>query len=603
MFLKVQVAVIPLIGLLIGCMGQSSIQKSAADKPTVGSAAPQTVVPHSSTDDDWAEYRGSNGQGDGTMSVIPTQWSNKKNIVWKTKLIGRGASSPIIVGDRVFITAYTGFGIAAYERAKKSDLRLHLVCLDRATGKQKWIRSIQGSPAVQTPNEDFLLHGSASSTAVSDGERVYAFFGVSGVFAFDMDGKFLWQADVGSSTHNFGTSASPTIYQDLLIVNASIESKQVFAFDKLNGSVKWILDNVEQSWSTPSVGVSAEGRPELIVSESFFVHGINPLTGEKYWTCDGIQDYVVPRPVVHDDMAFVSGGKESRIMGIRLGGTGEVTKINKLWESRLIGNVPTPVYLNGQLFVVGENGILQRFSADTGKLLNKDRVKVKQRVFAGLVKSRDHFFIATSGLGVTVIDQAKPNKVLKSNLVDPGGAVVRGDCSIAGNRLFYRTDDWLYCVGHHRGPPNENEVEIDQQPEVIVPKPKPDFDEAQLKTKQYVRYMSGTKEETIALLLRPYDSIITPGEEREKLNQLVGGYWDQYVEIRADHHQVLMKQNLISDEAYIAEFDTIGQRMMALERLVRSKVRPTFSKEQMAKHKAEAEAWLEKQAEKKKSAQ
>ncbi|MDB2687611.1 PQQ-like beta-propeller repeat protein, partial [Mariniblastus sp.] len=429
-----------------------------------------------------------------------------------------------------------------------------------------------------------------------------AFFGVSGVFAFDIDGKFLWQADVGSSTHTFGSSASPIIYKGLLIVNASIESKQIFAFDKLNGQVKWIRDRVEQSWPTPSVGVSAEDRVELIVSRKFFVYGLDPLTGEEYWTCDGIQDYVVPRPVIYGDMAYVSGGKESRLMGIRLGGTGDVTKANKLWESRLIDNVPTPVFLDGKIFVVGESGILQTFSADTGELLKKTRVKTKQLVMAGMVKSRDHFFASTPGLGVTIIDQTEPYKVLISNRVDPDAAPVRSDCSIAGDQLFYRTDDWIYCVGQHQNPPDENKVQIDQQSEVIVAKPKPDLDEAQ-KVKTYVRYMSGNKEETVALVLRPYDSIITPGEEREKLNQLVGSHWDQYVAIRADHRRALMQQNLIPDEEYVAKFAAIGQRMMALDKLVRSKVRPTFSKEQMAQHKAEHAEWLRKQAEKKKAAE
>jgi hypothetical protein len=117
----------------------------------------------------WSQFRGENGQGDCSGSVIPTHWDNETNTVWKTRLAGRGASTPIIVDDNVFVTAYTGYGIEPGDKTRKSDLRLHLICLDRESGKQKWQRTIKGSPAAQRPSENSLIHGSASSTPVCDG--------------------------------------------------------------------------------------------------------------------------------------------------------------------------------------------------------------------------------------------------------------------------------------------------------------------------------------------------------------------------------------------------------------------------------------------------
>lgn len=559
-------------------------------------------VPPSGQNLPWAQFRGPNGQGDASDSRVPTEWSNEKNIIWKTKLVGRGASAPIIVDDNVFVTAYTGYGIKPGESAKKSDLRLHLICIDRKTGTQNWVRTIKGSVASQEPSENFLVHGFASSTPACDGERVYAFFGASGVFAFDIDGKYLWQADVGTGTDNFGSSASPMIYEDLLIVNASIESKRLFAFNKLNGRLIWITEDVERTFSTPVIAKSPTGRTELILNQSFFVHGIDPANGKKLWTCKGIQDYVVPLPIVNGDTVYCSGGKQPRIMAIKLGGNNNVTESHKLWENPLVGNVPTPLLDNNELFVVGENGILQQFSTETGKRGFKKRVKSKQKVFAGLVKSRDHYFVATPGLGISVIDPKQNHKVIATNRPDSESAGVLSGVSISGDNLFYRTDDWIYCVGTNANAAAQQRLTIDESDGLIEPRTKFAVNPGTGAPKLYVRYMTGSKQDTAAVVLRPYDSIIDTSEEREKLTAIVSSYWDQYEAIRVEEKSLLMKQNKIPNEEYIGGFAEIERKMMALDSKVRKDVRPRFSKEQMAKHLKEHQEWLKSQEEKKKKA-
>lgn len=602
MLAKPQITAIALVSFVViaavsyGLVSQDEPEQTAEKQSAAKqSVAKQTVVIENEVVRSWSQFRGLNGQGDCSESVIPAQWDDDTNLVWKTRLVGRGASTPVIVDKNVFITAYTGFGLEPGEKAAKSDLRLHLICIDRESGQQKWVRTVKGSPAAQMPTENFLRHGSASSTPVCDGERVYAFFGASGVHAFDIDGKFLWQADVGSGTDNFGSSASPMLLDDILVVNASIESKRLFGLDKRTGQPTWIVDDVERSWTTPVIAKSKEGREELILNESYSVHGIDPKTGDKLWTCDGIQDYVVPLPVVDpsEDVVYCSGGKQSRMMAIRLGGSGDVTETHKLWESSLIGNVPTPLLHNGQLHIVGENGILQRFSTGDGKLKSKSRIKSKQKVFAGLVKSRDHLFVTMPGLGISVIDPKDDYKVVSTNQPDAEAADVLSAVSISGNKLFYRSDDWMYCVGFNSESPKVQKVTLDSgADQLVTPLTKHDLNPDSGRPKIYVRYMTGSMEDTAAIVLRPYDSVITPGEERETLTEMVTVKWDEYVSIRAQAKALVMKQNSIPAEEYVASFATIEEQMKALDRAIRRKVRASFTPEQMAQHNREHEAFV-----------
>ena len=154
-------------------------------------------------------------------------------------LPGAGASSPIVVGNRVFVTCYSGFGVDPDSPGDQSDLRLHLVCADRATGKIRWDQGMEPKLQEQRWAKYMRLHGYASGTPASDGQVVVAFFGRTGVFAFDLDGQQLWCADVGGRTHGFGTGASPILYGNLVIVNASVESRCLIALDKQNGREVW----------------------------------------------------------------------------------------------------------------------------------------------------------------------------------------------------------------------------------------------------------------------------------------------------------------------------------------------------------------------------
>ena len=153
---------------------------------------------------DWPRFRGPNGSATSDERGLPLTWSDGQNVVWKTDLPGPGASSPITTGDCVFITCYSGFGVEGGTAGKQEDLLRHLVCIDRATGKIVWDKSVKAKLPEDRPNRMLSGHGYASSTPATDGERVYVFFGKSGVLAFDLEGKQLWQADVGDGLAMMG---------------------------------------------------------------------------------------------------------------------------------------------------------------------------------------------------------------------------------------------------------------------------------------------------------------------------------------------------------------------------------------------------------------
>jgi len=170
---------------------------------------------------DWSQFRGPT-QGVSAEKTLPTTWSATQNVVWKTALPGPGTSSPILVGDKIYLTAYSGFNVPGTP-GDMNALKRHLVCLERKSGKLLWTKDV----AAKLPEQEKIRdeHGYASSTPASDGKRIYCFFGKSGAKAFDLTGKELWTADVGDTLHGWGSAASPLLYENTVIINASVDSQ------------------------------------------------------------------------------------------------------------------------------------------------------------------------------------------------------------------------------------------------------------------------------------------------------------------------------------------------------------------------------------------
>ena len=202
--------------------------------------------------DDWIGFRGGRQYGVASSTGLPVTWNDDENVLWKRDLPGPGGSSPIVVGNRLLVTCYSGYAESIDQPGEMDDLRRHVVCLNRKSGEILWEKTFEAVlPESRYSAGNNSQHGYASSTPTSDGERFFVQLGITGVHCFDLEGKPIWQADVGSGTHNWGSGASPLLAGDLLIVNASIESGSLIGLDKKTGREVWRTEEVKKCWSSP----------------------------------------------------------------------------------------------------------------------------------------------------------------------------------------------------------------------------------------------------------------------------------------------------------------------------------------------------------------
>ena len=257
---------------------------------------------------DWPGFRGPRG-GVADDKDLPSQVT-KENVLWKVKLPGAGTSSPVLTGDKILLTANAGYGTSITKGMsgkgggggkgkggfgkggppdpEQKNLKLLLLCLDRKTGDTLWQKEIE--PKLPETNFTDMMreHSYASSTPVTDGKNVYTFFGKSGVHAFDLAGKKLWSADVGSSTHSWGSAASPVLYKDVLIVNAAIESKSLVGLNKNTGKEIWRQKGLGNTWGSPLLVETKDGKHEVVLNVPGKIAGYDPETGKELWTCQGV---------------------------------------------------------------------------------------------------------------------------------------------------------------------------------------------------------------------------------------------------------------------------------------------------------------------------
>ena len=217
---------------------------------------------------DWLQFRGPGGLGIAPDKATPVTWSADSNIAWKFPMPGPGGSCPIVVGDKVFITCYSGYGADKKEPGDQKSLKRHLFCLDLKTGKQLWTRDFPAPLPEPNYSSYQALHGYASNTPISDGKHVWVFLGKDGVYCFDLDGTQKWHVSVGTKTHGWGSGTSPILYKDLLIVNASVESGTLYGLDKNSGKEMWKAKGMNSSWNTPVLVKLKDGTTELAVART-----------------------------------------------------------------------------------------------------------------------------------------------------------------------------------------------------------------------------------------------------------------------------------------------------------------------------------------------
>jgi outer membrane protein assembly factor BamB len=395
---------------------------------------------------DWPQFLGPKGENVSADKGLPTTWSATSGVVWKTAMPGFGASCPTILGDKIFLTAYSGYGLDKDKPGEDAKLERHLLCIDRATGKILWDKSKKAELPEQAYSGFLALHGYASSTVATDGKALYIFYGRSGVYSYSLTGDELWRAEVGKKTHGWGSSNSPLLAGDLVIINASVESESVVALNKATGKEAWRVDGIKQSWSTPALLQLPDGKQEVVVSLHSKVLGLEPATGKELWNCAGVPDYTCPAVLTHGDVAYVTGGRKVVTMAIRGGGRGDVNKSHKLWEISIGSKVPTPVYNDGLLYWLNDQGIACCVKADSGKEVYKERLSNLGVVYSSMLLADGKLYSVSREKGAIVLALGPELKELARN--DLGDASIFNATPVPSDgRLLLRSDKFLYCIG------------------------------------------------------------------------------------------------------------------------------------------------------------
>ncbi|MBI1792194.1 MAG: PQQ-binding-like beta-propeller repeat protein [Acidobacteria bacterium] len=407
----------------------------------------------------WPQWRGPESSGVSSEKNLPLEWSATRNIAWKTPVPGQGRSSPIVWGNRIFLTSAVEGDVLPGAKAPKHVMdgndfvhpdsvgatkshKLLVICLERDSGKILWERTAYEGAVY----DDRHKKGSyASPTPVTDGRAVYAFFGSQGLYAYDFDGKLLWKMSPGNlGSFGMGPGTSPALDGDLLFLQCDSEDGSgsfVAALDRRTGRQVWKAERKTRvSWATPVV-IQAAGRKELIASGSETIVSYDPATGKELWRAGGVAGHAIPSTVHGHGMVFVSAGyPEKRAFGIKLGQAGEV-----VWSyQKGTAYVPSPILYGDYLYLMTDRGLLTCLEAKTGQVKYEGaRVPVPATFTASPVAFEGKILL-TSEDGDTFVLKAGPvHEVLRTN---PLGEPVYSSPAISDGRIYLRGDRHLYAI-------------------------------------------------------------------------------------------------------------------------------------------------------------
>ena len=395
---------------------------------------------------DWPGFRGPGGQGTAQEGEsVPTSWSENENVLWAAPLPGFGASSPVVYDGKIYLTAYSGYGTG--EGGSEEDLTRHVLCYDLESGDEVFNFTTAATLPVTGYGGFQALHGYASSTPVTDGEKLYVFFGNTGVGALSLAGEPLWKGETGEGIHGWGSASSPVLYDDLMIINASVENGNLMAFNINNGREVWRAPGVSEAWNSPHL-VEVDGHTELVISSKDQILAYDPTNGEELWRSAGIRDYVCPTIVSNDGVIYAIGARSGQAVAVRAGGRGNVTDTHLLWEANQGSNVSSPVYHDGYLYFMHEsNGIAFCLNAENGELMYQERVDPRpDLIYASPTLVDGNIYYVTREEGTFVI-AAKPQYELVEHIPHMDESVHNGSPAVVDGKLLLRSDRFLYCIG------------------------------------------------------------------------------------------------------------------------------------------------------------
>jgi outer membrane protein assembly factor BamB len=421
---------------------------------------------------DWPSFRGKNASGVADGATPPVTWDVEKNVnvLWKTPIPGVGHSSPVVSGDRVFITtAISSDPAPVFQRGPSAtvesakDVSKHqwrLYCLDRLTGRVMWHRTArEGVPRVKR----HVKASFATPTPATDGERVVAFFGSEGLYCYEKGGALLWKQDVGlldggwtpDPNSHWGFASSPVIYKHLVILQCDSQNVSfIAAYDIKDGRRVWhVPRNEDTCWATPTIYEGRSGA-ELIVSGTKHYRGYDPLTGRELWRLSDGADVKIPTPVVANDMFYLGGGSShmKRVFyAVRAGARGDITLAGEqtssshiAWRNRAVPHILTPLVLGDHLYVCSDNGVLAVYDAKTGKQVYLERIAGRSSAFsASPVASDGKIYFSSEDGDVFVVKAGAEYELLARNAV---GEAIMATPAISGNMIIVRGQKHIFAL-------------------------------------------------------------------------------------------------------------------------------------------------------------
>jgi len=389
-------------------------------------------------DSAWPGWRGPTADGHSPEKDLPRQWSDE-SVEWKTPLKGAGQSSPVIWGERIFLTT-------ALEKGRQRVV----LCVDRRTGKIEWEKVAWTGD----PEPSHGMNGWSSATCAVDGERVYAFFGRGGgLHCYAVDGTHLWSKDLGKFEGPWGTAASPLLAGDLVIQNCdSDKDARLVAFNRKTGEEVWsAAREPNRGWSTP-VLIDTGTRKEIVLNGHTGVIAYAPETGKELWICRCPAGRGEPTVTPAGGLLYVSNGLPGAgLYAIRPGGSGDVTASHRLWMTKSgERDTPSPVVIGDIVMVMSlRPDLLSAYETATGKSLWRIRVG-GQSSSSPVSYGGVAFVVLESGETVVVDPKSEEHIVARNKVTSAPGEIFRACLTPSEGQVFLRSDRMLYCIGKRK---------------------------------------------------------------------------------------------------------------------------------------------------------
>ncbi len=405
--------------------------------------------------DDWPQFRGPGGDGISTAKNLPLTWSATTNVLWKTAVPGRGRSSPVVLGDRIWLT--TAIETNPRTTRQQNDpvtaadrVEIGVVCLDRATGRQLYHVTLFRA---DNPPVAHVLNSFATPTPVVEPGRLYCDFGAFGTVCLDADtGKTLWQRQLVID-HQLAPGSSPALCKDLLIlVRDGRDQQYVTALDKRAGQTVWKTDrpplaatigNLKKSFSTPTI-VESAGRAQIVVPGAQWIVSYDPATGRELWRVEHGRGFsIAARAVAGHGMVYACTGMTRQLWAIRADGQGDVTKTHVAWKVESgLPMLSSPLLLGKEIYAITDKGVAICWDALSGQELGRQRVGGE--FGASPLYADGRIYVFDQAARTTVLKAGKAIEVLAVNELN--GMLFASPAAV-GDKLYVRTDTHLYCVG------------------------------------------------------------------------------------------------------------------------------------------------------------